>query len=70
MAVHVIANPVPTPEQMGRILGLSSERVAGLRTIMNAPAARKRSKRATDGLRVSARRRAGSRRTSRARAVR
>ena len=34
MSAHIIGNPVPTPEQMGEILGLSSERVAAVRRIM------------------------------------
>jgi hypothetical protein len=37
MSVHVIRNSVPTPEQMGEFLGLSSERVAAARSIMSAP---------------------------------
>ena len=37
MSAHVIGNPVPTPEEMGEILGLSSERVAAVRRIMCAP---------------------------------
>jgi hypothetical protein len=41
MNAHVIANPVPTPEEMGRILGLSPERVAAVRSIMNTSPSRK-----------------------------
>ena len=44
MNVHVIGNPVPTPEEMGRILGLSPERVEAVRRIMNTPSRRKSSK--------------------------
>jgi len=44
MNVHVIGNPVPTPEEMGRILGLSPERVEAVRRIMNTPSSRKSSK--------------------------
>jgi hypothetical protein len=35
MSAHIIGNPVPTPEEMGQILGLSSERVAAVRRIMS-----------------------------------
>ena len=42
MSAHVIGNPVPTPEEMGEILGLSSERVAAVRRIMSAPKQRKK----------------------------
>ena len=41
MSAHKIGNPVPTPEQMGQILGLSSERVAAVRRIMSTPAKEK-----------------------------
>jgi hypothetical protein len=44
MSVYVIGNPVPTPEEMGRILGLSPERVEAVRRIMNTPSRRKTSK--------------------------
>ena len=44
MSAHVIGNPVPTPEEMAQILGLSSERVAAVRRIMSAPTKRKSSK--------------------------
>jgi hypothetical protein len=37
MSAHVIRNPVPTPEEMGEILGLSSDRVAAVRRIMGTP---------------------------------
>jgi len=45
MNAYVISNPVPSPEEMGRLLGLSPERVARVRSIMNAPSSRKTSKR-------------------------
>jgi hypothetical protein len=59
MRAHVIGNPVPTPEEMGKILGLSPERVATVRRIMNAPDAEKKSpmskrKSQTDWKRVKA----------------
>jgi hypothetical protein len=41
--VHVIGNPVPTPEELGEILGLSPDRVKAVRRIMNAPVQPKRS---------------------------
>jgi 3-polyprenyl-4-hydroxybenzoate decarboxylase len=44
MSVHVIGNPVPTPEEMGRILGLSPKRVAAVRSIMSTPSSRKSSR--------------------------
>jgi hypothetical protein len=37
MSIHTIGNPVPTPEEMARILGVSAERVAALRKIMDTP---------------------------------
>jgi hypothetical protein len=37
MSAHIIGNPVPTPEEMGKILGLSSDRVAAVRRIMSTP---------------------------------
>jgi hypothetical protein len=40
---HIIANSVPTPEEMGEILGLSSERVKAVRKIMSTPIQPKRS---------------------------
>lgn len=41
MRAYVISNPVPTPEEMGEILGLSSDRVTAVRRIMSTPAPRK-----------------------------
>jgi hypothetical protein len=38
MRTHIIGNPVPTPEQLGKILGVSSERVAAVRQIMDGSA--------------------------------
>ena len=38
MSVYTITNRVPTPEEMGEILGLSSDRVKAIRRIMSAPA--------------------------------
>jgi hypothetical protein len=35
MSAHIIGNPVPTPEEMAEILGLSSQRVAAVRRIMS-----------------------------------
>lgn len=37
MSVHTIRNGVPTPEEMGEFLGISSERVSAVRSIMEAP---------------------------------
>lgn len=39
----MIANPVPTAEEMGEILGLSPDRVKTIREIMAAPVHAKRS---------------------------
>lgn len=61
MSAHVIANPVPSPEEMAQILGVSSERVAALRSIMGAPMSRKSSKSAANGV---AFKKAGGPRTS------
>ena len=47
MSVHIIGNPVPTPEEMGEILGLSSERVAAVRRIMSTTGAETESRRPT-----------------------
>jgi hypothetical protein len=41
MSAHKIGNPVPTPEQMAKILGVSSERVAAVRQIMDGSAKEK-----------------------------
>lgn len=35
MRTHIIGNPVPTPEQLGKILGVSSERVAAVRQMVS-----------------------------------
>lgn len=37
MSEHVIQNPVPTPEQMAEMLGVSPDRVNTLRGIMRSP---------------------------------
>jgi hypothetical protein len=55
MSAHIIGNPVPTPEEMGRILGLSSERVAAVRKIMGAPPKETLSGRSVSVRRASAR---------------
>jgi hypothetical protein len=38
VTAYVITNPVPTPEEMGELLGLSPERVKAVRAIMGRPA--------------------------------
>ncbi len=43
MKAYVISNPVPTPEEMAEILGLSSDRVTAVRRIMSTPSRRKTS---------------------------
>ncbi len=47
MPAHIIRNPVPTPEQLGKILGVSSERVAAVRQIMDGSAKEKRRSKTT-----------------------
>ncbi len=37
MSVYTIRNGVPTAEEMGEFLGISSERVLAVRSIMEAP---------------------------------
>jgi hypothetical protein len=39
----VISNPVPTPEEMAEIIGMSPERVVALRRIMDQPVKRQQS---------------------------
>ena len=43
MAVHIIGNPVPTPEEMAEILDLSPDRVTAIRRIMSTPVRAKKS---------------------------
>jgi hypothetical protein len=65
MSAHVIRNPVPTPEEMGEILGLSSERVAAVRRIMSTPKQEKKtSGRSGVALRAVARKKSSRTRTS------
>jgi hypothetical protein len=42
VSAYTITNPVPTPEEMGEVLGISSDRVKAVRRIMTAPAQPKR----------------------------
>jgi len=58
MTPHVIQNPVPTPEQMAEILGVSLERLASIRRIMAEPVRKK------TPVAISARKRAGFSRTA------
>lgn len=37
MSLRTIHNAVPTPEEMGEFLGINSERVSAVRSIMEAP---------------------------------
>jgi hypothetical protein len=62
MRAYVIANPVPTPEEMGEML--SPKRVAALRRIMSTPAQRETSK-AASGLRSHSRRKSSRRSSAR-----
>jgi hypothetical protein len=54
MAVHVIGNPVPTPEEMGEILGLGPDRVKAIRRIMSTPVRAKKSTSAAKTVRKAA----------------
>jgi hypothetical protein len=54
MGVYVINNPVPTPEKMGKILGVSSERVEAVRRIMATPVRRKTSGRSSKTVAIAA----------------
>jgi hypothetical protein len=65
MAVYVIRNPVPTPEEMAEILGVSPERVAAIRKIMDTPVPRKKSTRSTAATRKPARKASSSRKSTR-----
>jgi hypothetical protein len=55
VSAHAIGNQVPTPEEMGEILGLSSDRVASVRRIMETPSRRKASGRSGTTFRAGAR---------------
>jgi hypothetical protein len=44
VSAYTITNSVPTPEEMGEMLGLSSDRVKAIRRIMSAPARPKRAR--------------------------
>jgi len=37
MSENTVRNAVPTPEQMGELLGISAERVSAIRSIMESP---------------------------------
>jgi len=54
MGVHVIGNPVPTPEEMGEILGLGPDRVKTIRRIMSTPVRAKKSTSAAKTVRKAA----------------
>jgi len=60
MAVHVIGNPVPTPEEMGEILGLSPDRVKAVRRIMSKPVRAHKSTSAAKTVRKPAAKKASS----------
>jgi hypothetical protein len=62
---HVIANPVPSPEEMGEILGLSPERVKAVRAIMSTPERAKTSGGAAKVSRKAAKKKASHSRTRR-----
>ena len=71
MSEHVIHNPVPTPEHMAELLGVSPARVLALRGIMRPSGPDARSERNGAGLRIEfkkAQSGAGKKSSSRARA--
>src|SRR5580658_2173106 len=65
MAVHVIGNPVPTPEEMAEILGLSPDRVKAIRQIMSTKVPAKKSVSAAKTTRKAAAKKASRLRTRR-----
>jgi hypothetical protein len=64
MSAHIIGNPVPTPEEMGEILGLSSERVAAVRRIMSTTGAETGSKRSISARKTATRKKKAAARKS------
>jgi hypothetical protein len=64
MSAHIIGNPVPTPEEMGEILGLSSERVAAVRRIMSTTGAETGSRRPASTRKTAARKQKAAARKS------
>ncbi len=64
MSAHVIGNPVPTPEEMGEILGLSADRVQAVRRIMSTPNRQKASGRSPVAFRADARKKSSPAGTS------
>jgi hypothetical protein len=61
---YIIDNPVPTPEEMGKILGLSPDRVAAVRRIMNTPIKRKASGKSSVRVKAGARKKSSGTRTA------
>jgi hypothetical protein len=65
MSAHIIGNPVPTPEEMGEILGLSSERVAAVRRIMSTTAVETGTRRPISARKTARKKKAATRRSVR-----
>jgi hypothetical protein len=63
VSVHIIRNPVRTPEEMAELLGINPDRVEAIRRIMSAPVKQKSSA-VTQGV-ATARRKAQYKQTAR-----
>jgi hypothetical protein len=64
MTAHVIGNPVPTPEELAEMLGMSPDRVAAVRRIMSTPNRQKTSSRSSVPFKAAARKRSSRSGTS------
>jgi hypothetical protein len=64
MIPYIIDNPVPTPEEMAEILGVSPDRVAAVRRIMSTPNKRKASGNSNVRSRAAARKKSSRTRTA------
>ena len=63
--MHVIGNPVPTPEELGDSLGVSPDRVKAVRRIMSAPVRAPKSASFSKAVRKAAAKKASPTRTRR-----
>jgi hypothetical protein len=70
MLPHIIGNPVPTPEEMAKILGVSPDRVAAVRRIMSTPKQQKASGNSNVRVRAGARKKSSRTTASRSDAKR
>ncbi len=64
MLTYIIRNPVPTPEEMGKFLGLSPDHVAAVRRIMSTPKQKKASANSSVQGRAGARKKSPGTRTA------